>query len=338
MAMKKNEVHIDENILHRVIMNTADEKERNLFSVWYNASVENANFFEQLKKTWQLTSIDNDSQKRNWESIVGKVNSGKEVPEYITLPETKSSPRIFKLNTMLRVAAVLAVFFGVSILLRNIIFNSGQVVISANNSPSKPYSLPDGSKVYINGNSEISYSKNFGTKNREITLKGEAFFEVQKNENLPFFITTNNTSIKVLGTSFNVYSDRSKQVKVSVVTGVVEFSEHKGKKMVKLEAGEQGTYYPEKASLEKETISDPNFQAWKTGILYFNETPITEVFRLLQKQYLKTIVFEKNQGELPTLSTTFDNQSLKSVLEDLDLLLDVKHEIRNDTVFFKPNS
>ncbi|MCK5346671.1 MAG: FecR domain-containing protein, partial [Candidatus Heimdallarchaeota archaeon] len=196
----------------------------------------------------------------------------------------------------------------------------------------------DGSLVYLNGNSEISISKKFGVKNRMVSLKGEAFFEVQRNKNIPFSISTYKTTTQVLGTSFNVYSDQSEQVRVSVVSGVVEFFIRNKKDLIRLEAGEQGIYNPGLAIVEKEKIYDKNVLAWKTGILYFDETPLLEVFRLLQEQYSRVLVFEEKQDNLPTLTTSFDNQSLEAVLEELNLLLNTKNVFRNDTIFFKPNS
>jgi ferric-dicitrate binding protein FerR (iron transport regulator) len=169
-------------------------------------------------------------------------------------------------------------------------------------------------------------------------LKGEAFFEVHRNEKLPFFISTYKTTIQVLGTSFNVFSDSLEKVKVSVVSGVVAFYSGKVENGIKLTAGEQAAYNPGLTQIEKELNTDPNFLSWKTGILYFNETPIKEAFRLLQKQYSRVFVFETKQGVMPTLTTTIDNQTLEAVLEELNLLLNTKNVTQNDTIFFKPNS
>jgi len=337
--MKKEQKHIDETILLNIIENRADDKERSLFNAWLEASANHAEIFEQLKKTYQLTSIDKFSLQKNWESVVQKVKKEKDVQEYIELPGAKTFPVNFRMNTLIRIAAMIIIIIGLSFLFKTIVFDSEQLIISGIDlKPDEPYQLADGSMVYLNGNSEISFSKNFGVKNRKVTLKGEAFFEVQRNEDIPFSITTCKTTTKVLGTSFNVYSDHLGQVKVSVVSGVVEFFTGKRKSLVRLEAGEQGHYTPGLAGIKKENVDNLNFLAWKTGILYFDETPITEVFGLIQKQYSRVLVFEETNNALPTLSTTIENQSLEAVLEELNLLLNTKHETRNDTIFFKPNS
>jgi transmembrane sensor len=337
--MKKETSHIDEAIFLRIIEDTADDQERNLFERWVEASVMHAETFEQFKKAYQLSFIDVQAKQKNWESIVRKVKEGKEVPGYIELPGTQTFSINLRMKTFLRIAAMLIIFLGLSFFIKIIVFNPEQLVVSGKDlKQNVPYQLADGSLVYLNGNSEISFSKKFGEKDRKISLKGEAFFEVQRNEKMPFVISTNKTTTRVLGTSFNVYSDQSGQVRVSVVSGIVEFYTGKRKELVRLIAGEQGNYSPRLKGIEKVKIDNPNFQAWKTGILTFNETPLSVAFRLLQGQYSRVFVFENKQDGLPTLTTTIDNQTLEAVLEELNLLLNTKNVTRNDTIFFKSNN
>lgn len=337
--MKDKQEHIDETLLLKVIEDRANEKERNLFTAWIKASENNAEAFEQLKKTNQITFIDKNSLKRNWESLVGKVQSGKEVPEYIELPDTAKPKSIKrKLNTLIRIAAMFILLLGISFLLKTIVFNSEQQTIYGNQlNPKDPYQLADGSMVYLNKDSEISFSKKFGRKDRKMTLKGEAFFEVKRNEKIPFVISTYKTKTQVLGTKFNIYSDQSEQVKVSVVSGLVAFYTNKSNHQVELSAGENGICNSGMASVEKELNNDSNFLAWKTGTLHFTATPLTEAFHLLQKQYSRVFVFESNDGDFPALTTIIDNMPLEAVLEELNLLLNAKNVCRNDTIIFKPN-
>ena len=330
---------IDETILLRIIEHTADDNEKRLFERWIETSEMHAEAFEQFKKTYQLISIDTVNKQKNWESVVRKVEEGKDVPDYIELPGKPTFSISMQMKTLMRLTAMLIIILGVSVLVKIIVFGSGQLTISGKKlKPYEPYQLADGSRVYLNGNSEISFSKRFGKNNRKISLKGEAFFEVHRNEKIPFIISTYKTTTQVLGTSFNVYSDSTEKVKVSVVTGIVAFYSGKKEKGVKLTAGEQAAYNPSLAQIEKAQNTDPNFLAWKTGILCFNETPITEVFRLLQKQYSRVFVFETIHSGMPTITTTIDNQLLEAVLEELNLLLNTKNVTRNDTIFFKPSN
>ena len=304
-AMKKKQDHIDEILLLKV-----------------------------LEKT-----VGQDSLQRNWDSVMNKIKAGTAVPGYIQLPDTKSASIRLKLNTFLRVAAMFIILLGISFLLKTIVFGPEQLTISGNDlNPKDPYQLADGSLVYLNKNSTLAISKRFGKKDRKVSLEGEAFFKIKRNENIPFIITTGKTTTQVFGTSFNIYSDSSEQVRVSVVTGIVEFFTTKGNDRVRLVAGERGIYNPHMAGIIKENTTDRNFLAWNTGILYFSETPLPEAFQLLQKQYSRVFVFESKKENVPTLTTTFENLTLEAVLEELNLLLNTKNEIKNDTIIFKPVS
>ncbi len=334
MRMKKE--NIDEVLLLRIIENRANDAEKELFEEWLNSSDNNAELFAQLKRAHQVSSFDIHSTQANWKRVVDKVRAGYTVPDYIELPGSQAAVKKIGIGMLWRVAAVVVLFFGLAFLLKNIDFDPEQLVSGKDLKNNEPYQLVDGSLVYLRSNSEIHFSKSFGRKNRKISLNGEAFFEVIADSELPFEISANKTTTRVVGTSFNVQSSPDGKVQVTVVTGVVDFSSGKSE-VFYLHEGEQGTFNPLTARIEKTVVSDPNFQAWKTGLVVFKDTPLSEVLEFLGQLYSKTFIFEGGKVRMPTITTTFDNQPLETVLEELNLLLNTKNEIINGTIFFKPN-
>lgn len=332
----KNELkNIDEVVLLKVVENRAEDMEISQFEDWRNASAENAEIYEQFKKAYELSKFDMHSTEANWNQVVNKFSTGYKVPDFIELPEPASTNRVIRLKPLLRVAAVITLVIGLSFLFKYIVFSPEQLIVSGNDlKNNEAFELADGTLVYLHDDSKLRYSNKFGTKNRDVFLEGEAFFEVQRNEELPFQITSNKTTTKVLGTSFNVYSDESGNVKVSVVTGRVEFFTNKRNK-VELNAGQQGIYNPATKGISMEVISDPNFQSWKTGILTFRETSLKTVFEVLGQYYKSTFYFIGEESAMPDITTTFDNQPLEAVLEELNLLSNTKTEFKNDTIYFK---
>jgi transmembrane sensor len=334
--MKKKQENTDELLLLRIIEERANASEKELFGDWYDNSAENRELFAQLKKAYQLASFDNYSTQANWKQVIKKIRTGYNVPDFIELPEPKQPVRIIRLIVLSRVAAVIALVIGITFLFKPIVFNPEQLIVSGKElKDNEPYQLKDGSLVYLHGLSEISFSKHFGFRNRDVTLNGEAFFEIKENDKLPFVITTNKTVTRVVGTSFNVFSDTTGKVKVSVVNGVVEFFADK-KNIVELQSGEQGDYNPGTNSIQKAVIGDENFQAWRTGIIVFRDTPLDKAFELLSRHYSKALHFHGIKTDLPAITTTFDNQPLEAVLEELNLLLNTKNVCKNDTIIFKP--
>lgn len=335
--MKNKHENIDEILLLRIIENKADDSELALFRKWQNESAENAALFVQLKKTYEISSFDKHSTQANWQQVLNKVRTGYNVPDFIELPELQVAQKTIGINLLLRVAAVVVLIIGLTFLFKNIVFNSEQLIVSGNDlKNNEPYLMADGSLVYLNGDAEISFSKHFGEKNRKLELKGEAFFEVKRNEKLPFQILSNKTTTRVLGTSFNVFSDVLGKVEVSVVTGIVEFYTDK-RNSVELHAGEQGTYIPATNGIKKDVINDPNFQSWKTGVLIFKDTPLNDALEILSRHYSKVFLFNGIRNKKPDITTKFDNQSIEAVLEELNLLLNTKNEFKNDTIVFKPD-
>lgn len=329
----------EEQLLLKVIEGRADEREVSLFNQWMESSGENAELFARLKKAYQLSSFSNHSAKANWEKVANKVRAGYTVPDFIELPDNSRGVRQIWLSPLLRVAAALVLLIGISFLLKITVFSPEQLTITGNDlSRNEPYPMSDGSLVFLNDDSELIIFKGFGKKERKVSLVGEAYFQIADAEGIPFVVQTNSTTTRVLGTSFNVYSDRSGEVRVSVTSGTVEFFESEADAILMLVAGEQGMYDPAKGSVEKTMITDPNFQAWRTGVLIFRETPLDDALNLLGKHYSKTFLLNGVGERIGSITTTFYNQPLEAVLEELSLLLNSKTESRNDTIIFKPAS
>ena len=99
------------------------------------------------------------------------------------------------------VSACLALFIAVGAVVR-ILPTKGEIVLANNDEPVSLYSLPDGTKAFLEQGSTISYSQSFNKKSRKVKLDGMAYFDVARNEQKPFVVGTNHINVKVLGTSF----------------------------------------------------------------------------------------------------------------------------------------
>lgn len=188
------------------------------------------------------------------------------------------------------------------------------VTFSSGDTSSQSITLADGSKVTLNKNSSLEFQKRMKTQ-RNVKLTGEAFFEVARNEAVPFIIETNNARVKVLGTSFNVKTNE-RGTTVHVKTGKVELS-NDNKKII-LTAGEQGLLSSGK--IEKQVINNENYLAWKTKKLVFDKKSIIEVAAALQEYYNTPIIIQGNAQNCK-VSTAFTSETLIQALDELKLLL-----------------
>ena len=158
---------------------------------------------------------------------------------------------------------------------------------TAKNGHKTTFSLPDGTIVTMNSNSVLSYDINsFGKKYRQVTLNGEAFFDVAKNKEVPFIVSTGNANVKVLGTRFNVegyFTDKS--MKVTLESGKVSMNISGTPMEVILIPGQQAIYNKKENTLKKHVVNVDNAIAWRKGGMYFEDMPLEDIAKLLERRY-----------------------------------------------------
>lgn len=176
--------------------------------------------------------------------------------------------------------------------------------------------LPDNSKVVLNSESKLTYTKPFKS-NRNLSLVGEAFFEVTKDNKHPFTIQTGNVTTKVVGTSFNVRSyPEDTQKSIAVITGKVEVTDNQGNQAY-LIPNKRGVFNLEEHQLLVEPFSEDVEIGWKDGLLTFKNTPVSEVFNRLERWY--GVKFEVDPHKTVDPDWRFDgkfqNKSLEYILK-----------------------
>lgn len=210
-----------------------------------------------------------------------------------------------------------------------------QIVKSASRGKKTTVTLSDGSKVYLNSESSISYYSNFSS-DRTINLTGEAFFEVVADSSRPFTVITKDLSTVALGTSFNINAyEEKKQIEVGLATGriFVESTKSNSEKLF-IRPGEGVGYGLETKKLRKQKINIEKIVQWKSGILQFEDMPLDEVLHTLERWYDVKIHWDKNTT-LPEHKCTGKfkpNEYLTNVLLALSYSIDFNYTIKNKEV------
>lgn len=189
--------------------------------------------------------------------------------------------------------------------------------------------LSDGSKVWLNTNSTISFPKKFKGLERKIELEGEAFFEVVKNPKKPFVVKTHNSTTKVLGTSFNVNSSEELTT-VSVKTGKVLVSDKSQTKKVVISP--EFSSDVEGKQVTKYKTENDNLFSWKTKVLVFKESTLDEVEKALEHHFKVEINF-LNQSENCRFTGSFNDPDLKDVLTKVSLAFNIHYYYEKDTYY-----
>ncbi|MBV6640655.1 MAG: FecR domain-containing protein [Cyclobacteriaceae bacterium] len=194
--------------------------------------------------------------------------------------------------------------------------------------------MSDGTKVTLNADSKLSYASSYGQSNRVVRLEGEAFFEVAKNEVLPFIVETSYLSTKALGTSFNISAFNEEGFEVSLFTGLVNVygnSENNQQYSEDLSPGERITLGSDNI-YAKSDFSLEDQASWRNGILSFRKTTFEAAMVQLERWYAVSIEYPKDLPEDLTFSGDFDNEYLTSVLEVLGYNMGFTYQLKDKQV------
>jgi ferric-dicitrate binding protein FerR (iron transport regulator) len=180
--------------------------------------------------------------------------------------------------------------------------------------------LPDGSEVVLNANSSISYSSGWEEgKEREVWIKGEAFFHVKKTANKSRFVVhTNEMDIIVTGTQFNVVS-RSDKSSVMLTEGSVFIRTKEGKE-TKLLPGDFVELM--NSQLEKKAVKEESVLAWKEKKIVFDNTPLTEVVKQIKEHYGEDVIIADDSLANKTITGMMPNDNLEVLLKSLEAILE----------------
>lgn len=312
-------VNKDEHIKHiglytKILANEASATETEQFHSLISHAQSRAEF-EQYKKTWDSIAI---KKLHNTIDINSEWNA-------FTEKRRKQQKKPIAINFRryaLPLAAALILGVAVFSLLKN--KQSIKTTTIASLSQVEQLVLPDSSVVYLAPNSSIVYTGSFNEQHRNLSLTGEAFFEVQPNKLLPFNITTTNARVTVLGTSFNVNAHSSGNTEVIVNTGKVQLSNSTDTKSIELLPGEKGLLIRDNNELLKSINTKPNYNSWKTHIFTYNNTKLSQVVNDLNKAYGSHIVIKNIALEKCKITTRFEQQSLSAVLEVLESILNIE--------------
>lgn len=332
------------NLITRYFSGEITEDELRSLSGWLKADPENEEFFRQYHKTWLLiekqkvhSAIDTEQE---WISMLSKMNaanSRQETPKIIQLNSDNKNRRSSFLNAW-RVAAVIIVLMVSSFLLYTYFTKPSEIVVIAS-AENVQQVLPDGSVVSLHAGTRITYPEKFTSNSRNVELKGEAYFKVAHDKTKPFIVASGEARVEVLGTEFNVNTKSpAGNMEVVLTTGKVSvYYTEKPKENVLLLPGEKAELISGQKFIRKETNTDPNYMAWKTRVLVFDNETLGQVIKTLQNVYQTPVVLSDQKLSECRVTASFNEQSLESVLEVLKITLDLQVKMDGKSINISGN-
>jgi transmembrane sensor len=317
------------------------EAELEKLNGWIAKKNSNLLLFNKLQKDRDI--IDKYKKMKNvdvdkaWDSLSKRIEATGVNNLKFMVPDGNKSKKI-KVPFLIGLAASILIVAGLLITFKSIVARRGfETIFTADENAS--VTLSDGSRIFMNRDSKVMYPKEFGLKQRELYLTGEAFFEVTPDARKPFIVKAGRAMIKVIGTSFTVNERAGKnRIEVFVETGKVSLYQEKMENTgIMIEPGYVGQLAGNSST--KYLNKDDNIMAWKTRKIVFSETRLAEVIKVLEKVYGKHIIIENKEALNWPYTNTFDNQDFESVTK---VLVDTYHfgieQDRNKIVLTGGNS
>ena len=195
--------------------------------------------------------------------------------------------------------------------------------------------LSDGTKVWLNADSKIKYPVSFGQDKREVSLRGEGYFEVAKDSSRPFIVSTDKMDVKVLGTTFdvNTYEDEGKSF-VVLVEGLVEVSAGKGESRI-ITPGYMAevNMHDVQAKIHVSKCDTEHYIAWKSGTFSFRNASLTEILNRVSRYYDVTVIREQVFEEEYYTGDVSSDVSLESLLAVIESSTSVSFKVERKIVY-----
>ena len=193
--------------------------------------------------------------------------------------------------------------------------------------------LSDGTRVWLNSETSIQYPVAFGAKERRVFVQGEAYFEVAKDAKKPFTVQFMSSSVTVLGTSFNIRAyPEEKRSQTTLAEGSVRIYSP-GSSML-LKPGEQAEVSALSGEMVKQEVEVKNFTSWKDGRFVFEQEPLEDIMRTLERWYDIRVIFKDEGAKRISLSGNMKRYGdFSQVMKMLQMTGDVRFELHGNDVY-----
>lgn len=314
----------------------------------YGRKALSASEFDSFKE--QLNQTD-DASLRNalylkWEN---ETHDGKPTDEEVkqmliairkkTYPRSSSHfPRWVHLAGVAAVAVVLLLigFSGYLYVDRNKLIELAQneIVVKTEVGQRTQVTLPDGSVVRLNSESQLSYTQSYGLDNRSVGLTGEGYFQVKKNPTKQFIVRAAEVEVKVLGTTFNARAyKKMDEIEITLVNGSVELLTHTDPiQTARLKPNDKGVFNKLNGTLMVKHSENEIETAWVANKLVFRSTSLEEIFAKVQRRYGVQISVNSDALLNDMFTGTFDVESIGEVMNALQKHYGFIYQIKENNI------
>jgi ferric-dicitrate binding protein FerR (iron transport regulator) len=322
-----------ENLIARYLNGDCSDVEKTELLDWTSNNKENEKEYIEIKDIWDFTS--RKDSKSNEQLIFF----------YKTQLEKSIRARIILINRFIAIAAVFIIGLVAYVLIPQKSVNNPQYLST--------YSVPmgsrsklvlfDGTEVNLNAGSTLTYSNEYNSGTRRVTLTGEGFFRVRSDKRHPFIVKTADFEVEATGTQFNVCAyDNDSYTNTTLAEGIVALRLFKSNQTIKIIPGERFKLNRADNTYSQSTVDIESELAWKDGQFIFKSIPFPELVKRLERWYDVKLQWSGNKLATYSYSGRFKNQeTIWQVLDALKLTSPISYQkttFREFKITYKANN
>lgn len=319
-------MQVNWDFLTRALAQNISSDEKEILQQWLRESNVNRELWQQMQRRRQeLDNLTNDTEMdAQWRRIQSAINA----PSKMAVVK-KMNIWSYAVASCAAVIVIATVF-----LVTKNTGNITQVQLTINASAKgRKLLLPDGSTVWLSTGAVLQYDSAGFTSKRELTLNGNAFFDVAKNKEKPFKIHATHLKVTVVGTSFGVYAGVDVQ-QVKVATGIVTVDAN-GRE-TKLLAGDALSFEPSKHNIQLTKVTTAEALALHQNKLVFDKDDLQTIASKLEDWYDKKVIIEGSAGKPLSFTGAINDDSITHVLEGLTFMTGAAFTIKNNQIIIYP--
>ena len=324
-----------DNYIQLFLNGSLDAEGHAVLQQWIKEKPANRAYFQNMVAIWKATGIVSNVDEFDVEKAIDKFKK-----------DSKPAYRIDLYRYALRIsaAAIIALLCGLSSLFflwqsertsSEMLEEYKEYIVEVPDGAKSKITFPDGSVVWLNAGSKVKYDSDFAKESRNVELIGEGYFEVSKNEELPFVVNTGELTVKVLGTKFNLKSyEEDSEVKVTLKEGAVKVGDFlTDAAPVVLKPNQRFTLKKADLTMLVDSVDATHIENWRNGAMTFDKVSLEEIAKELRRQYNISIRIESDKLKQIVYYSDFQkNVSIEKVLEILSSGNKFRYEVKPDFI------
>ncbi|MCP3894001.1 MAG: FecR domain-containing protein [Bacteroides sp.] len=322
---------LNDDIIKKYLQGECSEEDFIRINTWIKESKDNARKLFLMEETYQAGKRNPFIEKRQTEQAEARLFKRLEI-------EKTAQQKTKRIRNLMKYAAIIAVVLlggsGVGYWIYQLNPSQDMLMARADNAV-QMVTLPDGTKVWLNQSTTLTYPRQFSNKERNVHLEGEAYFEVTKNRQKPFIVESQSMRVRVLGTIFNFKSSKDCRItEASLIEGEIEVKGQKDEGMVILLPGQKAELNKTTGRLMVKQVNARMDAAWHDGLIPFEQADIFEIAQTLERFYDVKIILSPDIKADKTYSGVLKKKdTIDAVLKSLTNSIPINYKIVGDNIF-----